>query len=192
MIKHPLHSRFVMIRFPLHRGVSWSSILYTGGVMIKHPLHRGFVMIRCPLHRGCHDQVSSTQGVSWSGVLYTWRCHDRVSSTQGVSWSGVLYTGSVMIRHPLHRGCHDQASSTQGVSWSGILYIGGVMIRHPLHRGCHDQVSSTSFPAAASDPLNVVILTCFESMSRDRFFHELYGIVYSSPRVVLSNTAHFL
>jgi hypothetical protein len=34
-------------------------------------------------------------------------------------------------------------------------------------------------PSPASDPLNVVILTCFESMLRDRFFHELYGIVYS-------------
>jgi hypothetical protein len=29
--------------------------------------------------------------------------------------------------------------------------------------------------AAASDPLNVAILTCFESMSRDHFFHELRG-----------------
>jgi hypothetical protein len=26
--------------------------------------------------------------------------------------------------------------------------------------------------------LNVTILTCFESMSRDRFFHELRGIVF--------------
>ena len=53
-------------------------------------------MIRHPLHRGCHDQVSSTQGVSWG--------------------HGFLYAGGVMIKHPLHRGCHDQASSTQGVS----------------------------------------------------------------------------
>jgi hypothetical protein len=34
-------------------------------------------------------------------------------------------------------------------------------------------------PSRASDPLNVDILTCFEKMSRDRFFHELCGIVYS-------------
>ena len=52
-------------------------------------------MIKHPLHRGCHDQVSSTQGVSWSGFLYA---------------------GGVMIKHPLHKGCHDQVSSTQGVS----------------------------------------------------------------------------
>ena len=39
--------------------------------------------------------------------------------------------------------------------------------------------NSSSFPAAASDPLNVAIFTCFESMSRDLFFHELRGIVYS-------------
>ena len=37
--------------------------------------------------------------------------------------------------------------------------------------------NSSSFPAAASDPLNVAIFTCFESMSRDLFFHELRGIV---------------
>ena len=49
-------------------------------------------MIRFPLHRGCHGHVSSTQGVSWSSILYT---------------------EDVMIRFPLHRGCHDQTSSTQ-------------------------------------------------------------------------------
>ena len=48
-------------------------------------------MSRRPLHRGCHDQVSSTQEVSCSGVLYTW---------------------GVMIRRPLHRRCHDHVSST--------------------------------------------------------------------------------
>jgi hypothetical protein len=54
-------------------------------------------------------------------------------------------------------------------------YVNRIMI---TYLWCQIQLIR-SFPAAASDPLNVAILTCFESMSRDRFFHELRGIIYS-------------
>ena len=50
--------------------------------MIKH--HTRGVMIRFALHRGCHDQASSTQGIS-STQGVSWG-HDQVSSTQGVSY----------------------------------------------------------------------------------------------------------
>jgi hypothetical protein len=47
------------------------------------------------------------------------------------------------------------------------IYVNRIMITY------HDARYSSLFPAAASDPLNVAIFTCFESMSRDRFYHEL-------------------
>jgi hypothetical protein len=57
-------------------------------------------------------------------------------------------------------------------------YVNRIMITY------YDARYSSSFPAAASDPLNVAILTCFESMPRDRFFHELRGIVYSILHII--------
>jgi hypothetical protein len=67
----------VMIRCPLHRGFSWSSVLYTGGGV-------------------CHDEMSFTPGGACSGVLYTGVYYDQVSSRQWVVMIRCLRRGVVM------------------------------------------------------------------------------------------------
>ena len=66
----------------LHREVSRSGVLYTGGCHNQVSSTQGVVMIRCPLHRG--------RGVSCSDVLYTKGCMLRCPLHRGLSCSGVL------------------------------------------------------------------------------------------------------
>ena len=94
----------VMIRCPLHRGVSWSDVLYTGGawsgvlytggvwydvlyisgVLLFLIIYNFVYLLLCwiiiQLFWFKFVFFFLTGGLSWSGVLYIGRCHDQVSS----------------------------------------------------------------------------------------------------------------